>query len=213
MSNISSIRKEYMLQSLLESDVDSEPVKQFDKWWQQAIESNIDEVNAMTLATVNKEGCPSARIVLLKEYDEKGFVFFTNYQSTKGDNIHNNPNVALVFFWKELERQIRIQGVAQKISEQQSDDYFHSRPTESKIGAWASPQSQKIESRELLENNFRKTEMDFKDQVIKRPPHWGGYLVVPNKIEFWQGRPGRLHDRIAYSKDREGNWIFVRLAP
>lgn len=202
-----------MLQSLLESDVDSDPIKQFDKWWQQAIESNIDEVNAMTLATVNKEGCPSARIVLLKEYDEKGFVFFTNYQSAKGDNIHNNHNVALVFFWKELERQIRIEGVAQKIHEQQSDDYFNSRPTESKIGAWASPQSQKIESRELLENNFRKTEMDFKDQAIMRPPHWGGYLVVPNKIEFWQGRPGRLHDRIAYSKDGEGNWSFVRLAP
>lgn len=202
-----------MLQSLLESDMDSEPIKQFDKWWQQAIESNIDEVNAMTLATVDKEGRPTARIVLLKDYDEKGFVFFTNYESSKGQNINHNSNVALVFFWKELERQIRIEGVAQKISEQQSDEYFYSRPTESKIGAWASPQSQKIESREVLENNFRKAELDFRDQNIQRPPHWGGYLVVPNKIEFWQGRPGRLHDRIVYSKDKEGKWTFIRLAP
>lgn len=202
-----------MLQSLLESDVDVDPIKQFDKWWQQAIESNIEEVNAMTLATVNEQGAPSARIVLLKDYDEEGFVFFTNYQSAKGNNIQTNSNVALVFFWKELERQIRIEGVAQKISDQQSDDYYHSRPTESKIGAWASPQSQKIESREVLENNFKKTEMDFKDQDIKRPPHWGGYKVLPNKIEFWQGRPGRLHDRIEYSKKKEGNWAFIRLAP
>jgi pyridoxamine 5'-phosphate oxidase len=213
MSNISSIRKEYMLQSLLESDMDVNPIKQFDKWWQQAIESNIDEVNAMTLATVNEHGAPSARIVLLKDYGEEGFVFFTNYQSAKGNNIQTNSNVALVFFWKELERQIRIEGVAQKISDQQSDGYYHSRPTESKIGAWASPQSQKIESREVLENNFRKTEINFKDQDIKRPPHWGGYKVLPNKIEFWQGRPGRLHDRIEYSKKKEGNWTFIRLAP
>ena len=213
MSNISSIRKDYMLQSLLESDVDAHPIKQFDKWWQQAINSNIDEVNAMTLATVNEKGIPSARIVLLKDYNEAGFVFFTNYKSAKGNNIHHNPNVALVFFWKELERQIRIEGIAQKISEQQSDDYYNSRPTESKIGAWASPQSQKIESREVLENNFSKTEMEFKDQIITRPPHWGGYVVTPNKIEFWQGRPGRLHDRIEYSKDREGKWAFFRLAP
>lgn len=202
-----------MLQSLLESDMDVNPIKQFDKWWQQAIESNIDEVNAMTLATVNEHGAPSARIVLLKDYGEEGFVFFTNYQSAKGNNIQTNSNVALVFFWKELERQIRIEGVAQKISDQQSDGYYHSRPTESKIGAWASPQSQKIESREVLENNFRKTEINFKDQDIKRPPHWGGYKVLPNKIEFWQGRPGRLHDRIEYSKKKEGNWTFIRLAP
>jgi len=202
-----------MLQSLLESDMDAHPIKQFEKWWQQAIESNIDEVNAMTLATVNEQGAPSARIVLLKDFNENGFVFFTNYQSTKGTHIEINSKVALVLFWKELERQIRIEGIAQKINDQLSDDYYNSRPTESKIGAWASPQSQKIESREILEDNFRKIEMEFKDQTINRPPHWGGYKVVPNKIEFWQGRIGRLHDRIEYSKETEEKWTFIRLAP
>ncbi len=213
MSTISSIRKEYTLQSLSENDVDVNPVNQFEKWWQQAVESKIEEVNAMTLATVNQEGKPSARIVLLKGYDEKGFIFFTNFLSHKAKNIQSNPNVCLVIFWKELERQIRIEGVAEKISEMDSDDYFNSRPLISKIGAWASPQSQPIVSRNILENNFEKVASDFNHNPIVRPPHWGGYLVIPNKFEFWQGRPGRLHDRIEYTKEESNDWSRVRLAP
>lgn len=212
MSNIASIRKDYMLRSLSEADVNKNPIKQFADWWDEAIDSNIEEANAMTLATVNEQGYPSARIVLLKGFNENGFVFFTNYESRKGKSLLLNPKASIVFFWKELERQIRIEGIAEKISEEESTAYFTSRPVESKIGAWASPQSNVIESRTFLEKRFKQYEQEFSNDDIPRPPHWGGFIVKPSRIEFWQGRPGRLHDRIEYNKNSEG-WAIDRLAP
>jgi len=213
MSNIASIRKEYLSASLSENEVDKNPFIQFDQWWQQAVDSKIDEVNAMTLSTVSTVGKPSARIVLLKGYDKNGFVFFTNYKSNKGIDIETNPNVSLIFFWKELERQVRIEGVAEKISANESDEYFNSRPISSRIGAWASPQSTKIDSREFLENNVVKVATQFAHNEIYRPSFWGGYIVKPSMIEFWQGRPSRLHDRISYNLVEGSEWELSRLAP
>jgi pyridoxamine 5'-phosphate oxidase len=210
--SISSIRKDYQLQSLSESDVKQDPIGQFGKWWDEAIASSIDEVNAMTLSTVTAEGKPSARIVLLKGFDERGFVFFTNYESNKGAQLTANPFASLVFFWKELERQVRIEGICEKVSEQESDDYFHSRPIGSQLGACASPQSRVIESRRVIENNLEKLQDQYRDMEIPRPAHWGGYRVVPQAIEFWQGRSSRLHDRIKYTKENQ-SWKIVRLAP
>jgi len=210
--SISSIRKDYQLQSLSESDVKQDPIGQFGKWWDEAIASSIDEVNAMTLSTVTAEGKPSARIVLLKGFDERGFVFFTNYESNKGAQLTANPFASLVFFWKELERQVRIEGICEKVSEQESDDYFHSRPIGSQLGACASPQSRVIESRRVIENNLEKLQDQYRDTEIPRPAHWGGYRVVPQAIEFWQGRSSRLHDRIKYTKENQ-SWKIVRLAP
>jgi pyridoxamine 5'-phosphate oxidase len=201
-----------MLRSLSEDDVNKNPINQFADWWDEAIDSNIEEANAMTLATVNEQGYPSARIVLLKDFNEYGFVFFTNYESRKGKSLLNNPKAAVVFFWKELERQVRIEGIVEKISEEESTAYFTSRPIESKIGAWASPQSKSIESRTFLEERFKNYEQQFSNHDIPKPPHWGGYIVKPSRIEFWQGRPGRLHDRIEYNKNNEG-WTIERLAP
>ena len=213
MSNLSSIRKEYTTASLSEKDTADNPIVQFDCWWQEAINSQIDEVNAMTLSTVDQHHRPSSRIVLLKGYDSKGFVFFTNYKSHKATDMESNSNVALVFFWKELERQIRIEGSVQKISDAESDDYFLSRPISSQIGAWASPQSTVIASRDLLDKNSADIEARFAHQSMMRPPFWGGYIVKPTMIEFWQGRPSRLHDRIEYKLNGEGVWIRNRLAP
>ena len=210
--SISSIRKDYQLQSLSESDVKQDPIEQFGKWWDEAIASSIDEVNAMTLSTVTAEGKPSARIVLLKGFDERGFVFFTNYESNKGAQLTANPFASLVFFWKELERQVRIEGICEKVSEQESDDYFHSRPIGSQLGACASPQSWVIESRRVIENNLEKLQDQYRDMEIPRPAHWGGYRVVPEAIEFWQGRSSRLHDRIKYTNENQ-SWKIVRLAP
>ena len=210
--SISSIRKDYQLQSLSESDVKQAPIEQFGKWWDEAIASSIDEVNAMTLSTVTAEGKPSARIVLLKGFDERGFVFFTNYESNKGVQLTANPFASLVFFWKELERQVRIEGICEKVSEQESDDYFHSRPIGSQLGACASPQSRVIESRRVIENNLEKLQDQYREMEIPRPAHWGGYRVVPHSIEFWQGRSSRLHDRIKYTKENQ-SWKIVRLAP
>lgn len=210
--SIADIRIDYRLRSLNENEVHADPVVQFKHWWDEAVRSEITEVNAMTLATVTPEGRPSARIVLLKGFDENGFVFFTNYQSRKGKELEENPHGAIVFFWKELERQVRIEGGIEKVSEQESDEYYHSRPTGSQIGAWASPQSDVIASRSVIENNYSALEQKFSTGEIPRPGHWGGYVLRPSMFEFWQGRSSRLHDRILYSLEN-GNWNISRLAP
>ena len=211
MKSIAYIRKDYKQSSLFENDISPNPIVQFTSWWNEAIESDIDEVNALTLATANAQGKPSARIVLLKGYDENGFVFFTNYESHKGKELAANPYAAMVLFWKELERQIRIEGFVEKISAGESDEYFYSRPAGSRIGAWASPQSTVINDRNILEENVKNCSQNFGEN-IPRPVHWGGYRVVPLLIEFWQGRSNRLHDRIQYRKENN-NWIIERLAP
>jgi pyridoxamine 5'-phosphate oxidase len=208
-TDIKDIRKDYSKKELTEADVSKDAVDQFTKWWQEAVNSAIDEVNAMTLATASLDGLPSARIVLLKAFTKEGFVFFSNYESFKGRQLADNPKACLVFFWKELERQVRITGLVEKISELESDEYFFSRPTESRIGAAVSPQSQVIESREWLQQKFEKAKVE----PVKRPSHWGGYRVRPILVEFWQGRPGRLHDRLQYSLNDDGSWNIERLAP
>ncbi len=210
--------------SLEEADVAANPIDQFTRWWNEAVASQIDEVNAMTLATVNAAGVPAARIVLLKGYNPNGFIFFTNYESDKGKNLAQNPNAAIVFFWKELERQIRIEGTVQKVSAEESDRYFNSRPASSRIGAWASPQSAVIENRLVIEQNVERYSSIFANDSIERPDHWGGYIVKPRSIEFWQGRSSRLHDRIRYTIEAsaynaatdtrsDANWKIERLAP
>ena len=211
--SIAEIRREYMRETFSEDEADLNPYHQFSKWWKEALDSSIDEVNAMTLATADKQGMPTARIVLLKDYDEKGFVFFTNYLSRKGREISENPHATLLFFWKELERQVRIEGTIVKVEERESDDYFHSRPLGSRIGAWSSPQSQVISDRTVIEENVQQYEHEFAGKsVIPRPPHWGGYRVIPSYFEFWQGRESRLHDRIAYLEEAD-SWKIQRLAP
>lgn len=225
MSNeIADIRKDYKLASLEEADVAANPIDQFTRWWNEAVASQIDEVNAMTLATANAAGVPTARIVLLKGYNPNGFIFFTNYESDKGKNLAQNPKAALVFFWKELERQIRIEGTVEKVSAEESDRYFNSRPASSRIGAWASPQSAVIENRLVIEQNVERYSSIFANDSIERPDHWGGYIVKPTSIEFWQGRSSRLHDRIRYVLENSAynaatdtrtdlNWKIERLAP
>ena len=212
-NNIADIRRDYSHKSLSENDVDANAIKQFEKWWHEAVNSKIDEVNAMTLATASLDALPSARIVLLKEVNEKGFVFFTNYESYKAQQLAENPKACLVFFWKELERQVRITGLIEKINGKQSDEYFQSRPESSRIGTWASPQSRVIENRQWLDEKFNELVNKMEGTPIPRPPHWGGYIVKPVVIEFWQGRPSRLHDRIQYTLEENGGWKIERLAP
>lgn len=212
-SEIAGLRKSYSQKSLSEGDIDKDPLKQFDKWWQEAVTSTIDEVNAMTLATASADGVPSARVVLLKGFSQDGFIFFTNYDSYKGKQLMENPKACLVLYWKELERQVRITGMVQKISDQENDEYFRSRPLGSQLGASVSPQSNVIENREWLETRYRDLEKNVKNGEVQRPENWGGYIVKPVIIEFWQGRPSRLHDRIEYSLQENGEWQAVRLAP
>lgn len=222
--HISKIRADYQMATLSETEVGDDPLLFFQKWFSQAQQAGITEVNAMTLATANMWGLPSARIVLLKGLDEEGFVFFTNYESEKGRQMAEEDSVALLFFWKELERQVRIEGVVRKVTAQESDDYFHSRPKGSQISAAASPQSQVIEGRTILEEKVKELEAQYADSEIPRPEHWGGYRVIPEKIEFWQGRNNRLHDRIVFYREPEidngegalpgySNWEKFRLAP
>jgi pyridoxamine 5'-phosphate oxidase len=211
--SIADIRQEYRTHSLLEQDVAPNAMDQFTTWWTEALKSDIVEVNAMTLATASPDGMPSARIVLLKGYDERGFVFFTNYNSYKGLQLQENPRACLVFFWKELERQVRITGLIEKVAPSESDDYFNSRPYGSRIGALVSPQSQVIRDRSWLETKLAEALENFSGKDVVRPSHWGGYRVKPAIIEFWQGRPNRLHDRLQYSLADDGSWKMERLAP
>jgi pyridoxamine 5'-phosphate oxidase len=212
-NSIATIRKNYSQKCLSEKDVARNPVEQFRLWWDEAVYAGIEEVNAMTLATASADGMPSARIVLLKGFSDAGFNFFTNYHSFKGRQLEENPKACLVFFWKELERQVRITGLVEKISEEESDRYFESRPDGSRVGAIASPQSEVVASREWLDERFQEVENLVSAAGLARPAHWGGYLVKPVIIEFWQGRPSRLHDRIQYSLGENGEWRIERLAP
>ena len=213
MTSLTHLRKEYRLQQLNRDDVSENAMHQFDHWWQDALNSKIEEVNAMTLATASVDGLPAARIVLLKGFHADGFQFYTNYESFKGRQLSENPRACLVFFWKELERQIRITGLVEKLGEKESEEYFRTRPEGSRIGAWASPQSTVIESNDWLIQQANNFEKKFSDSEIPKPPHWGGFLVRPVTIEFWQGRPNRLHDRLLYTLQGNGQWIIERLAP
>jgi len=210
--NIEDIRTDYRLLELDEKQVDKNPLIQFSTWFEQAVQANLEEVNAMTLATVDPNGMPNARIVLLKDLEDNGFIFYTNYESNKGRELAANPKAALVFFWPALQRQVRINGFVEKVNTETAEHYFQSRPIGSQFGAWASPQSQVITDRKVLEENLQSVVEKYKDQTIPKPPHWGGYKVIPTLIEFWQGRTSRLHDRILYTKVGD-KWKIERLAP
>jgi pyridoxamine 5'-phosphate oxidase len=212
--SIADLRKDYTLQGLHENDVNTDPMVQFKRWFDEARGAQLTEPNAMTLATTTQEGQPSARIVLLKDFDARGFVFYTNYNSQKGQELAENPQAALVFWWAELERQVRICGFVEKVSEEESDTYFYSRPVSSRLGAWTSNQSEIIENREVLEQRFEELKSKYPNEDVPRPTHWGGLRVIPHEIEFWQGRPSRLHDRLRYTLNEEnGSWKIERLSP
>ena len=200
--------------ALTKASVDPNPIRQFEKWFQELPAAGVNEQDSisMTLATATTDGLPCARIVLMKSYDDRGFVFYTNYNSRKGNELADNARACLLFYWSALWRQVRIEGAVEKVSEEESEQYFHSRPLGSKTGAWASNQSQPIENRAALENRFQEFDLKFADN-IPRPPHWGGYRVIPEVIEFWQGQKNRLHDRLRYTRQADDSWLIERLAP
>jgi pyridoxamine 5'-phosphate oxidase len=208
----SRLRKEYTRAGLDKGDVAPDPIVQFHEWFEKVIEADLHEPNAMILATATGEGRPSARTVLLKGYDERGFVFYTNYEGRKARELEANPTCALLFYWGELERQVRIEGRASRLSAEESDAYFLSRPRGSRLGAWASEQSRPVEDRSVLEERVKALEAEYEGREIPRPPFWGGYRVEPGVIEFWQGRENRLHDRLVYRRS-EGGWTIERLQP
>lgn len=211
--SLAELRKEYTLTGLDEESLDPDPVKQFSKWLDEAVALQLPEPTAMTLATATREGKPSARIVLLKKLDNSGLVFFTNYESRKGKELSENPEAALIFHWAEVERQVRIAGTVSRVSREESEAYFHTRPAGSQIGAWASRQSEVIPNRSILVKNAERFEIEFRGKEIPLPPDWGGFRVRPTEIEFWQGRANRLHDRFRYSLRKNGIWNIERLSP
>lgn len=212
MIDIFDLRKDFTFRTLNEKDISANPFEQFELWFKEAMELQIADANQMNLATVGNDMQPSSRTVLLKQVKSSGFVFFTNYESRKAKQLGENPRCSLCFLWDQLERQVRIEGIAEKVSEEESDSYFEVRPEGSKLGAWVSPQSQIVPNREYLEDLTNKFNKKFKGSKITRPDNWGGYIVKPQTIEFWQGRKNRLHDRILYSLDN-GIWQISRLAP
>ena len=213
MSTLADLRREYASRALDESDAHLDPLQQFRSWLDEAMQAQLIDANAMTLATASRDGEPSARIVLLKSVDEHGFVFYTNYESAKGRDLAENPRACLLFFWAELERQVRITGAVTRTSIEESDEYFHQRPVESQIGATVSPQSRPVRDRAELEQLYEEFVAKFEEQTVPLPPHWGGYRIRPDRIEFWQGRKSRLHDRLLYTRAADGSWSRSRLAP
>lgn len=212
-ATLADLRQDYRQQALRETDIDADPLRQFRIWFDQAVQADLREPNAMTLATVSPAGEPSARMVLLKELDQQGFVFYTNYQSRKGQELAHTPRAALVFWWAELERQVRVEGQVSKVAAVEADQYFSSRPRGSQLGAWVSRQSQVIGDRTLLDQRLQALEQQYQDQPIPRPSYWGGYRLLPQVIEFWQGRSNRLHDRLCYRQNQTGQWQLERLSP
>ncbi len=210
--NLAALRREYGDRGLDLPDLAPEPMEMFGTWFDETVASGLHEPNAMVVTTVSGQGRPSARLVLLKGFDERGFVFYTNYESRKGAELDANPAAALLFPWHDLQRQVRVEGVVTRVSQEESEAYFAARPRDSQLGAWASPQSEEVSSRDQLEERLRQAEERFADEV-PLPPQWGGFRVEPEVVEFWQGRKGRMHDRLAYRRDEHGRWSTLRLAP